>query len=357
MEPSLCKSLRACLSRERSLSLTRSIAVLLTVLAAAALPNTARADQGGVSFWVPGFFGSLAAVPTTPGWSLTNIFYHTSVAGGGSTEFVIGGNVVAGVKARADLIMSVATFTFEPKIFGGQLAVSMLTAGGNNLTSVSATLTGPNGNVISGQRTDVLSGFGDPIWMGSLKWNQGVDNYLVYLTGNFPVGAYEARRLANLGLGHWSIDGGAGYTYLDQKTGHEFSIVGGLTYNFVNPSVDYQNGIDFHVDWAASKYLSKQLFVGVVGYAYQQLTGDSGSGARLGPFKSRVFGVGPQIGLIMPIGQEYSAYMNFKGYKEFGHENRPEGWNLWLTLSISPAAPESSSSTTTPTSTKRMTMK
>jgi hypothetical protein len=28
-----------------------------------------------------------------------------------------------------------------------------------------------------------------------------------------------------------------------------------------------------------SKFLSKQIHVGVVGYAYQQLTGDSGSGA------------------------------------------------------------------------------
>jgi hypothetical protein len=26
-------------------------------------PQIARADEGGVSFWLPGFFGSLAAVP------------------------------------------------------------------------------------------------------------------------------------------------------------------------------------------------------------------------------------------------------------------------------------------------------
>jgi len=44
--------------------------------------------------------------------------------------------------------------------------------------------------------------------------------------------------------------------------------------------------------------------------------------------------------MILPVGGGYQAYMNFKGYKEFGHENRPEGWNAWLTLSISPAAPE-----------------
>ena len=32
------------------------------------------------------------------------------------------------------------------------------------------------------------------------------------------------------------------------------------------------------------------------------------------------------------------GYLNIKGYKEFGAENRPEGWNAWLTISLSPAA-------------------
>jgi len=44
----------------------------------------ARADEGGISFWIPGFFGSLAAVPAqAPGWSVTSVYYHTSVSAGG----------------------------------------------------------------------------------------------------------------------------------------------------------------------------------------------------------------------------------------------------------------------------------
>jgi hypothetical protein len=34
--------------------------------------------------------------------------------------------------------------------------------------------------------------------------------------------------------------------------------------------------------------------------------------------------------------------MNLKGYYEFAAENRPEGWNVWLTFAISPAAPHES---------------
>jgi hypothetical protein len=33
------------------------------------------------------------------------------------------------------------------------------------------------------------------------------------------------------------------------------------------------------------------------------------------------------------------GYLNFKAYKEFAAENRPEGWNAWVTFVISPAAP------------------
>src|SRR5258706_11112993 len=53
-------------------------------VAAAALllcPEVSRADEGGVSFWLPGQYGSLVAVPQNPGWALGTIYYHSSVAG------------------------------------------------------------------------------------------------------------------------------------------------------------------------------------------------------------------------------------------------------------------------------------
>src|SRR5262245_25566373 len=94
-----------------------------------------------------------------------------------------------------------------------------------------------------------------------------------------------------------------------------------------------------HLDWGASQFLSKQLLIGLVGYGYQQISCDGGSGDRVGCFESRVFGVGPQIGYIFPIGTEHQGYFNLKGYKEFGADHRPEGWNVWATFVLSPAAP------------------
>jgi hypothetical protein len=161
---------------------------------------------------------------------------------------------------------------------------------------------------------------------------------MVYGAGDIPVGDYNPNRLANIGIGHGAIDFGAGYTYLNPATGTEFSGVGGVTYNFKNPDTQYQSGIDLHFDWGISQFLSKQVFVGFVGYAYQQITDDFGQPAVLGGFRSRVFGIGPQIGYIFKIGDN-QAFLGLKGYGEFAADNRPSGWNTWLTFSISEAVP------------------
>jgi hypothetical protein len=316
---------------------TRAAALYLLLLASCLVPSSeAKADQGGVSFWLPGLFGSLAAVPGNPGVSFSTIYIHPSVEAAGGKNFVRGGAIVAGIQGRGNIVAFGPSYTFAELVFGGRATLSLFGTAGRNEASIDATLTGPMGNTISGHRSDARTAFGDVLWQGDLKWNNGVHNYMVYATGNFPVGAYDVDRLANLGIGFWSVDGGTGYTYFNPQTGYEFSAVVGLTYNFVNPHNDYQNGIDSHLDWGASKFLNQHFHIGVVGYAYQQLTGDSGSGARLGAFKSRVFGVGPQMGYIFPAWDGYQGYVNVKGYKEFGAQNRPEGWNVWLTLAFSP---------------------
>ncbi|WP_084788784.1 transporter [Bradyrhizobium sp. Cp5.3] len=330
------------------------------------LPNdAARADEGGVSFWIPGFFGSLAAVPAqAPGWSMTSIYYHTSVSAGADVararEITLGripanltATVNANVKANVDLGLVAGTYTFATPVLGGQASASLLGVYGSNSTSLAGSLTGaltfPGGATVPFSRFDTidssLTAFGDLLPMFQMKWNAGVNNYMTYITGDIPVGAYQSDRLANLGLGHWVVDAGGGYTYFDPKTGHEATAVLGFSYNFKNPATQYQSGVDMHLDWGASQFLTKQWQVGLVGYLYQQIGCDSGSGDRVGCFQSRVVGVGPQVGYIFPVG-DMQGYLNLKAYGEFANQNRPAGWNVWLTFNLSPAAP------TPPTSTR-----
>jgi hypothetical protein len=166
---------------------------------------------------------------------------------------------------------------------------------------------------------------------------------MTYITGDIPVGTYSASNLANIGLGHGAIDGGVGYTYFDEKTGHEFSAVMGLTGNFENTSTNYTSGIDWHLDWGASQFWTKQFQLGLVGYFYEQLTPDSGCAPIICPFESRVIGIGPQIGYLFPVG-DMQGYLNLKGYGEFDNNARPDGFNVWLTFVLSPKAAEAKSS-------------
>jgi len=309
------------------------LALALLIITGPFVSQLAYADEGGVSFWLPGQYGSLAAVPAEPGWSVPLVYYHASSDADVSKEFAPGGRITAGLDVDIDLLLAIPTYVFADPVFGGQASLSMAGIYGRAEVDVNATLTGPGGGVLSGSESDSLTAFGDLYPSASLRWNHGVHNTMIYTMLGVPVGSYEVGRLANIGTNHWSVDVGGGYTYLNTNTGREFSAVAGLTYNFENPDTDYQNGIDAHLDWGASQFLSEQVHVGLVGYFFYQITGDSGSGAKLGDFKSRVNGIGPQVGYIFTMG-ERQAYLNLKGYWEFGAENRPEGWNSWLTLSL-----------------------
>jgi hypothetical protein len=44
-----------------------------------------------------------------------------------------------------------------------------------------------------------------------------------------------------------------------------------------------------------ARFLTKQFYVGAEGYSFNQLTGDSGSGATIGPYISRISAVGPAL--------------------------------------------------------------
>lgn len=343
-----------------------AVAAVLAFAVAASAPAISRADEDGTSFWIPGFFGSLAATPQQPGWSLATINYFTDVSGGGniavSREISIGqfnpalnASVSANIHANVDLQMFLPTYVFATPFLGGQASASLLGVYGMNDTALNATLTGTVGGIpftktIGLEQTTL--GAGDLIPQFAVRWNAGVNNYMAYLTGDIPVGMYSSTNLANIGLGHGAIDGGVGYTYLDQQTGHEFSAVTGLTGNFTNPATGYTSGLDWHLDWGASQFVSKQVLVGLVGYVYDQLTPDSGCAPQLCPFESRVLGVGPQIGFIIPAGN-MQAYLNLKAYGEFDNANRPDGWNAWLTFVLSPAAPPAAS-TASPMATKAL---
>src|SRR5215472_6554689 len=137
-----------CRSRVCSLVLTACVA-----LTAVAFTTTmSLADEDGVSFWIPGFFGSLAAAPQQPGWALTSMLYNTNVSASGNAavarEVTIGRfnptiniSVDAHVHANATIGFLAPSYTFATPFLGGQASAFLLFGYGNNNTSLNASAT------------------------------------------------------------------------------------------------------------------------------------------------------------------------------------------------------------------------
>lgn len=108
----------------------------LAVTLAVFLSDAAYADEDGVSYWLPGRFSSLAAVPAAPGWSMAEVYYHTTVSAFGNAAAareIRVGRIPANVnvdlnlhlKAQAGLVLLNPTYTFGTPVLGGQLAVGI----------------------------------------------------------------------------------------------------------------------------------------------------------------------------------------------------------------------------------------
>src|SRR5947209_17041594 len=141
------------IQKSRGISRPRRVWASLFAATIAVYSQDLLADEGGVSVWLPGFFGSLAATPLQPGWSLTSIYYHTSVSAGADVtrarEITIGripinlnANLSANLDARADLGWAMPLYTFATPVFGGQATVGALGMYGRVSTSLAGTLAG-----------------------------------------------------------------------------------------------------------------------------------------------------------------------------------------------------------------------
>jgi hypothetical protein len=330
----------------------RPAAAFFAFSAFACSTSASLADEGGVSFWIPGLYGSLAAAPQMPGWAVGIIDLYNPVSAGGNVaaarqvtinkfSTTVNVNLNATLKANPNLVLVAPTYVFATPVFGGQFALSIAGAAGRSIAGINGTLTATAGPLTVTRQGAIEDGrgvFSDLYPQATLRWNNGANNWMTYVMGDIPVGTYNSANLANGSIGHSAVDAGVGYTYFDEKTGHEFSAVTGFTYNLVNPSTNYQNGIDWHLDWGASQFLTKTLQIGAVGYFYNQLTADRGCSPSLCPFESRTLGIGPQLGLIIP-GASVQTYINLKAYWDVDTQNRASGMSAWFTLSFSPSPP------------------
>lgn len=290
-------------------------------------PIASKAAEGGVSNYVPGFYGDQAlAVAPPDGLSVRNDVYLFSGDAGASSR---SGNIEA--SAEIDLIYNYLNLLYKPgiRLFGAQAAFGATVVVGD--IDVDARLRA--GSALR-EVSDGHTGLGDLTLSGYLYWNWDK----VHLAwANFvvaPVGDYDVNDVANTGLNYWTLETDLMVTYLDPDRGRDYSVVMGYGYNTENDDTSYRSGDEFHVDVVLNQYFSESFGVGLTGFFYRQLSGDSGAGARLGAFRGEAAGLGPAVYWNTQV-LERPVYLSAKWIHEFHNENRPEIDHVFLSVSLS----------------------
>ncbi len=251
-------------------------------------PRDAKAAEGAASHYLPGAGGDiLIAQPPKPGLQVGTLLWYQ--AGDVSTA-VLQGRVNFSLDLDLFLAIPGATYTFEQSVLGGTYTVGVAVPFG--YANLDARLDFP----ILGVREASEDSFHlsdiafTPV---QLNWNVGSVSFKLAENIIAPTGGYDTSNYVNLGRNYWSFDTVAAVSWFHAKTGTGVDLAPGIMVNTENNKTDYKTGTEFHLDFTANQFLSEGFALGIKGYWYQQISGDSGSGAVLGDFKSEAFGIGP----------------------------------------------------------------
>ena len=304
------------------------IKVLLITLVVACAPTLSYAAEGGYSNYVPGTYGDFAAAVEPPSmFTIRNDIYYYQADGGRSVRSGL-------IEADADLefIMDFLTLLYKPdiEILGAHYALGVF------IPFVHADIdTGISiGNLQVRQQDDTF-GLGDiTLIPGILFWNRGNFHFTLAEYIVTPTGEYDTNDLANTGLNYWTFDTDFAVTYLNEKTGQDYSVNIGYSYNTENSDTNYQTGEEIHIDYMVNQFLSESFAIGVHGFYLKQVSGDSGDGAVLGDFKAKAAGVGPAV-LWSPERFKQKVTFIAKWLHEYDTERRIEGNHIFASFAMS----------------------
>ena len=288
-----------------------------------------RAAEYGTGPWIKGYtdiFGEF--IPSQPGFYFRGDAYHYN---GSADTTIFDGRIALNVDQDYTATLMALTYVTPWKILGGTYAVAVIPSVVAMNVDVGVRLpplTGPRGRTVGPFELNVGDtelAQGDTAFSPFvLGWDSGNFHRNVGVFGFAPTGEYDKKDLANTSLNHWAIMSRLAATYFDPKTGWEATGAAIYSVNWENPATDYETGNILNLEGAVTKNFGP-LGVGVVSYAMIQTTGDSGSGARLGSFELRVYGVGPIVSFTTSADPYKALTVLVKWYSEFDAEHTFEG--------------------------------
>ncbi len=311
----------------------RSIKCLaaLSAVVASVLAPVSQAEEGGAGHYVPGGVASLIDLPPTKGgWVLEAMYLRYEGSASVSRALPVAGVLTGGLSVKSEAITVGSLYTFDKKVLGSFFTIGAFLPYVD--VDVSAQITLRNR---TRQRSDQVGGLGDLLILPAMMaWK--INNWLIdtSLPIYAPTGDYKVGRLANTGLNHWTFDPTFGGAYSNQKTGFNAAFHTGLAFSTRNEDTDYRNGTVFHLDTTVQQLLPLGkgfLGIGAEAFYYQQITGDSGSGAILGDNKGSTVGLGPVLSYILPVGDN-SLVAEMRWLTELETERRVKGDYIWFKI-------------------------
>lgn len=310
--------------------------VFTFALTASLLSPAVRAEEGAGGHYMPGATASfIDALPGKPSFVVANLFTYYDGSANASRPIDFGGQLTLNAHATAYADTIVGLYETPLRLLGGNYAAGIAIP--FVWLEVSGTVTPPIGPTFV--KRDTTSGLGDIMLMPfMLGWTNGPDlKYDVRLGIYAPSGDYEVGKLANAGRNYWTFEPGVSVSWLSTKIGTEVSVFAGLDFNTKNEATDYQSGTSFHLEGTLAQHLPLGklgiIGVGANAFLYQQISGDSGSGATLGSFEGRTAGVGPVISFVTKIGKADLA-AELKWLPELNVEKRLKGDTIWFKLGV-----------------------
>jgi hypothetical protein len=301
------------------------------------MDGTAQAAEGGVGAYLLGSRGPMAGFTPPPGvYFQDDTYFYDGKLGGGRT-LPTGGLLVANVSVQTWLNLPTTIWVTPAKILGGDLAFSVTSSVGEPRVNAGLLVNSPRFGPLGVNVTDDNINLSDFFVNSFVGWHAGNFHWQVGVGGIIPSGTYVAGQLSNASLNRPAVDVFGTLTWLDPAIGWDLSVAAGFTFNQTNTATNYTTGDEFHLEWAATKYLTKEFTIGLVGYYYQQFTADSGTGALVGAFEGRVVALGGSVGYTFEVGK-LPISTRLKIYREFDVQNRFEGTAGFLTVSVPLAA-------------------
>jgi len=288
-----------------------------------------HAAEFGTGPWVKGYtdiFGGV--IPSAPGVYVRTDAYHYN---GSADTTIFDGRIGLSVEQDYTATLAALNIVTPWKILGGTYAIAVVPSVIAMDVDVGIELpafTGPRGRTFGPfniDRGDTNLALGDtafsPLMLG---WNAGNFHWNVGVFGFAPTGDYSTKQLANTSLNHWAVMSRLAATYFDPQTGWQVTGAAIYSVNWENPATDYETGNILNLEGSITKNFGP-LGLGVVSYAMIQTTGDSGAGARLGAFESKVYAVGPILTFTTSADPAKALTIIIKGYHEFDAEHTFEG--------------------------------